>query len=150
MTDFVPKGFEPPPGLTGNGFELEPLRPDHNERDYAAWTSSVEHIRATPGYEGRSWPHPMMLEDNLGDIKRHAKDFAARDGFTYTVLGPGTRDVIGCVYVYPADDGVHDAQARSWVRASRAYLDIPLWRAVSDWLASDAWPFTNVLYASRA
>lgn len=149
MTGFVPEGFEPPPGLTGKGFVLEPLGPEHNERDYAAWTSSVEHIRATPGYEGRSWPHPMTLEDNLGDLEMHARHFAAREGFTYTVLDPETRDVIGCVYVYPADDGVHDAQVRSWVRASRADLDVPLWRAVSDWLASGAWPFTNVLYASR-
>jgi hypothetical protein len=53
------------------------------------------------------------------------------------------------VYIYPAEDVVHDAKVRSWVRASRAELDIPLWRAVTDWLASDAWPFANVLYASR-
>lgn len=149
MTAFVPEGFEPPPGLTGIGFALEPLGPEHNERDYAAWRSSTEHIRATPGFEGRSWPHPMTLEDNLADLERHARDFAARDGFTYTVLDSKTWDVIGCVYVYPADDGVHDAQVRSWVRASRAGLDVPLWRTVSDWLASGAWPFRNVLYASR-
>jgi hypothetical protein len=149
VTHFVPEGFEPPLGLTGHGFALEPLGPEHNERDYAAWTSSIEHIGATSGFEDRSWPHPMTLEDNLADLRRHAKDFAARDGFTYTVLDPVTGDVIGCVYVYPADNGDHDAQVRSWVRASRAELDVPLWRAVSDWLASDAWPFTNVLYASR-
>jgi hypothetical protein len=37
----------------------------------------------------------------------------------------------------------------SWVRASRADLDGALWRAVSDWLASD-WPFDSVAYAARA
>jgi hypothetical protein len=36
----------------------------------------------------------------------------------------------------------------SWVRASRAELDAPLWQAVSDWLATD-WPFENVDYARR-
>ena len=149
MTHFVPDGFEAPPGLTGNGFVLEPLGARHNKRDHAAWMSSIEHIRATPGFQGRSWPHPMTLKDNLKDLEMHASHFAARDGFTYTVLDSKTLDVIGCVYIYPADDGVHDAEVRSWVRASRADLDVPLWRAVSDWLASEAWPFINVLYAPR-
>ena len=36
----------------------------------------------------------------------------------------------------------------SWVRASRAELDVPLWQAVSDWLAAE-WPFQNVDYAAR-
>jgi hypothetical protein len=34
------------------------------------------------------------------------------------------------------------------VRVSRAELDLPLWRAVDDWLAS-AWPFERVVYAVR-
>ena len=56
--------------------------------------------------------------------------------------------MIGCVYVYPLPDSEHDARVLSWVRASRAELDVPLWRAVSDWLASD-WPFGSVDYAQR-
>jgi hypothetical protein len=36
----------------------------------------------------------------------------------------------------------------SWVRASSAELDAPLWRAVSAWVESD-WPFERVEYASR-
>ncbi|HET7482631.1 MAG TPA: hypothetical protein VFK89_07210 [Actinomycetota bacterium] len=42
---------------------------------------------------------------------------------------------------------MHDARIRSWVRASRAELDGSLRSSVSEWMASDAWPFTNVLYA---
>jgi len=53
---------------------------------------------------------------------------------------------VGCVYVYPANDSVHDAHVRSWVRESRAELDEPLRRAVSTWLTSDAWPFERPLY----
>src|SRR5512138_2349400 len=47
---FVPDGFEPPRGLETSEFRLEPLGPVHNERDFAAWSSSIEHIRASPGY----------------------------------------------------------------------------------------------------
>jgi len=143
---FVPDGFEPPLGLDAVEFRLEPLGPEHNERDHAAWSSSVEHIRRSPGYGPDSpWPRPMSLEQNLADLERHAEDFAARAGFTYTVLDPDD-DVVGCLYVYPAKDGVHDAFIRSWVRESRAELDAPLRRVVADWLGSDAWPFARPLY----
>jgi hypothetical protein len=128
---------------------LRPLGPEHNERDHAAWSSSIDHIRATPGFAGRSWPHPMSLAENLADLEAHARDFAERKGFTYTVLDPATNDVLGCVYVYPDGEGESDALARSWVRASHADLDVPLWQAVSGWLASDAWPFARVRYAPR-
>ena len=49
--------------------------------------------------------------------------------FTYTVLDPSSRDVIGCVYLYPLPDSDHDACALSWVGEPRS-PDTPLWRAV--------------------
>jgi len=149
VDEFVPPGFHVPFGLETPQFVLEPLGPEHNERDYDAWTSSMEHIRSTPGWAGSRWPREMTLDENRADLERHADDFRKRTGFTYTVLDPEGRDVIGCVYVYPLRDSPHNAQVRSWVRASRAELDVPLWRAVSDWLASD-WPFETVEYAPRA
>lgn len=149
MADFVPPDFEVPLRLESPGFVLEPLGPEHNDRDYDAWTSSMEHIAATPGFPWGSWPYEMTSEENRSDLERHAEDFRDRRGFTYTVLDPASRDVIGCLYIYPARDTDDDAQARSWVRASRAQLDIPLWRAVSEWLAAD-WPFASVRYAPRA
>jgi hypothetical protein len=91
----------------------------------------------------------MTRDENRADLQRHADDFRARKGFTYTVLDPADRDVIGCVYIYPARDGDFDARVSSWVRESHAHLDTPLWRAVSEWLESD-WPFAAVQYAPRA
>ena len=135
----------------------------------------------------------MTSEENLGDLRRHAEDFAGRTGFTYTVLDPGGR-VVGCVYIYPARgeegtaggvgtaggegsggreggpgvEGGADgegtpcgaavavaggaagvADVRSWVRADRAELDVPLHAAVSAWLTT-AWPFAQIRYAPRA
>jgi hypothetical protein len=125
-------------------FRLEPLGPEHNERDYAAWSSSIEHIRASPGFgPDATWPHPMSLEQNLDDLERHARDFAERTGFTYSVLDGD--EVVGCVYVYPARDDAHDVHVRSWVRASRAELDLPLRRAVAAWLRQE-WPYERPLY----
>lgn len=149
LVSFVPDDFAVPPPLAGPDFWLEPLGPQHNEDDYRAWTSSIAHIRATPGFEGRSWPVPdMTLEENLGDLERHAADFAGRSGFTYTVHATGSDEVIGCVYIYPDKSGASVADVRSWVSADRASLDVVLYEAVSQWLRS-AWPFAMVSYAAR-
>jgi hypothetical protein len=148
VDEFVDRDFDVPVGLQTAQFVLEPLGPEHNERDYDAWTSSMEHIAATPGWGG-SWPREMTPDENRADLQAHAGDFRNRTGFTYTVLDPGSRDVIGCVYIYPRRDGQDGARVRSWVRATHAGLDVSLWRAVSDWLASD-WPFASVEYAPRA
>jgi RimJ/RimL family protein N-acetyltransferase len=149
MTDFVPDEFEPPTGLTTPQFRLEPLGPQHNEADYAAWTSSMEHIRRTPGFIGGKWPREMTPDENRDDLLRHQRDFEGRTGFTYTVLDDGG-DVIGCVYIYPlrSDPDPGAAHVSSWVRADHAELDAPLHRAVSEWLARD-WPFPRVEYAKR-
>lgn len=148
MSGFVPDDFVVPGSLAADGFRLEPLGPQHNEDDYRAWTSSVEHIRSTPGYPDGRWPREMTLAENLGDLGRHAADYAARRGFTYTVLADDGGEVLGCVYVYPLADGRDGADVRSWVRADRADLDVPLHDAVSAWLR-EAWPFATIAYAPR-
>jgi len=147
--DFVPPDFVVPLRLETPPFTLEPLGPEHNERDYDAWTSSAEHIHATPGWEESSWPREMTLDENRRDLERHADDFRSRTGFTYMVLELPSGDVVGCVYIYPLPESDYDARVLSWVRASRADLDVPLWRSVSEWIAAD-WPFHKVEYAARA
>jgi hypothetical protein len=144
---FVPEGFDPPGEYVQPEFHLVPLGPQHNESDHAAWTSSIAHISATPGFEGSPWPPPegMSLDANRADLERHAQDFAEHRGFTYTVLRPGTEEVIGCLYIYPAKDDEHDAQVSSWVRADVAELDATLHAAVSRWL-DERWPFRRVRY----
>jgi hypothetical protein len=146
-----------PPG-TAELF-LEPLGEQHNESDLAAWSASIAHIKTTPGMANREWPpdKPYTLEQNLADMRMHATDFAARTGFTWTVLDPASREVIGCVYMYPPETAtaVRDTSApeglveiKSWVRADKARLDVELFRLVSDWLARD-WPWPDVYYAPR-
>ena len=119
-------------------FRLEPLGPQHNEPDFAAWTSSAGHIHSTPGWVGHDWPDlSMTLQDNMGDLVRHARDFEERQGFTYTVEEAGSGETIGCVYIYPPKAAAEgDARVKSWVRADRASLDPVLYRAVRDWLVS--------------
>ncbi len=143
---FVPIDFDPPTSLATEWFRLEPLGPQHNEADHRAWTSSIEHIRRTPGYPDGTWPPPggMSLEANLSDLRRHAADFEARTGFTFTVLDATDHEVvIGCVYLYPSRSDDYDVTVKSWVSADRAELDLPLADAVAAWLVAE-WPWQRV------
>ncbi|MCB0892816.1 MAG: hypothetical protein KDB51_13520, partial [Propionibacteriaceae bacterium] len=98
MTDpqpFVPADFDPPRQRVTDHFRLEPLGPEHNEADLAAWSSSIAHIRSTPGYPDGDWPpeQGMTPERNLADLTRHRADFETRRGFTFTVVDPADGDV---------------------------------------------------------
>jgi hypothetical protein len=147
-TEFVPVDFAVPTEVMFDGFRLEPLGPEHNERDLAAWTSSIDHIRSTPGFPWGSWPFLMTAAANLGDLERHAEDFRLRQGFTYTVLDI-VSEVIGCVYIYPLGKETLSAEVRSWVRADRSNLDRPVHHAVLTWL-ENVWPFQKVEYSARS
>ena len=147
---FVPSNFEVPLSYEWSDFHLEPLGEQHNERDHVAWMSSIDHIRATPGFspdEEPGWPVAMSLEDNREDLVRHARHFEERIGFTYSILDGD--EVIGCIYIYPDRDNDHDAVISSWVRQSRADVDIPVREALSSWI-NDAWPFSNAHYAGAS
>lgn len=141
-----------PEGLRTDSFVLEPLGPQHNEADHRAWTSSIDHIRATPGFRaelwgGDDWPFPMSIEQNLADLVQHADEFARGDAFAYTVLDPATSEVIGCVYVDP--DDVAEARCRLWVRSERAALDAELERTVREWLRGPDWAIASVRFPGR-
>jgi hypothetical protein len=140
---FVPESFSPPTSFDGPGFQMEPLGPAHNERDHEAWSTSMGHIHASPGDWG-DWPRPMTSEENLHDLERHAREFSERRSFTYSILDGD--EVIGCLYIYPDQEGDSDAHVSSWVRESRAEMDAVVRKAVTDWLTRD-WPFRDFRYA---
>ncbi len=87
----------------------------------------------------------MSPERNLEDLIGHARDFAARKGFTYSILDGD--EVIGCVYIYPTARPGHDAEVRSWVRRSRAEMDAAVREEIGRWI-EERWPFTHARYAA--
>ena len=71
-------------------------------RTLAAWTSSIAHIRATPGFAGRPWP------DRPFSSRRTRRTWCAtprtsRNGLASPIRCSTriAREVIGCVYLYP-------------------------------------------------
>jgi hypothetical protein len=144
---FVPPDFvipEPPPMDSARGvLSLTPIGEQHAESDFRAWTGSLDHIRATQGFPWDGWPPldcSLDLAGNLEDMRRHTRHFAARQGFTWTVLDD-TDDCVGCVYVYPGSQA--DADLRTWMVSSRALDDEALRGHVLRWLIAE-WPFVDV------
>ena len=118
---FVPLDFEPPTSLETDRFRLEPLGPQHNEADLAAWTSSIEHIRSTPGYPRQL--ASAQRHDARGEPQRPSppcRRLHAARRLTFTVLDPTDNDVIGCVYLYPTASEEWNVSVQSWVRADRS------------------------------
>jgi hypothetical protein len=146
---FVPAHFAPPSPLKAHGFDFQVLGPEHNEQDQPAWTKSIDHIRATPGFADRHWPRePETLAQNLFSLEKHFRDYESRQGFSYAVLDATDRGYLGCVYFYPPRTAEFDVDVRSWVRKEKAHLDKPLHDAVRQWLA-ESWPWTRPDYANR-
>lgn len=137
---FVPSEFVVPTRLDGPGFRLEPLGPEHNARDYEAWTSSIDHIRAIPAFGGGDWPVEMSLAQNLSDLDAHALDFENREGFTYSIVDGS--DVIGCMYLYPSGAPGHDAGMKWWLTEDRATMAPVVGSILTNWLTTE-WPFEN-------
>lgn len=144
---------DPPSPPRGQVFRLEPLGPEHNERDHAAWMGSIEHIHTLPGFregdiDATGWPYEMSLDDNLADLVMHRREFDERIAYVYSVLDPATDDVIGCVYIDPDDKGDAEMKMICWTRASHAHLYEDLNEVVLAWLAAD-WPFESVRAPGR-
>src|SRR3954462_6128293 len=111
----VEDSFAVPDSFVADGFRFELLGPQHNAADHAAWMSSIEHIRSTPGFD-RGWPPAagMTLAENLADLESHAERSARRVDFAYSVIEITTGDVIGCVYFKPASTEIGEVKASSW------------------------------------
>jgi hypothetical protein len=146
----------PPLPLRTADWWLEPLGPEHADRDHHAWMSSIDHIRATQGFGpgdwgDDAWPYEMSAEANLADLEMHAREFVDGTAYAYSVLANGgstIAEVIGCVYVDPDSTERAVVAVRSWVTQRRASLDHDLASAVDQWLR-DAWGAPAVRWPGR-
>ena len=68
-----------------------------------------------------------------------------RSAFVYTVLRPDEKEILGCVYIHPAEIEDVDATVTYWVRESESAdaLRFELFKALDAWLQTD-WPFQTV------
>ena len=143
--------FEPPPPPVTDRLVLEPLGPEHAEREHAALLSTADHLRATVF---DTWPPADYdLEQNLKDLTRHAAEYARRDAYAWAVLTPDRQTYLGALFAKPvrASTGEGDAvQVTYWVVAREIPrgMDEQLLRTSLAWF-EEAWPFVEVLLPLR-
>jgi hypothetical protein len=98
------------------------------------------------------WPAATMSYDaDKEDLARHEAEIAAHETFNYAVLDAEETELLGCVYIDPADDrspAGSDAVASWWVvdGAAGGDLERELDRFVPRWLA-ETWGFQAVDYS---
>jgi hypothetical protein len=161
--EFYPADAPVPQELVADGFRLRPLLASDAVLDYAAVMASAELLRTRMG---GTWPKDdFTLAENRDDLERHEADFAARAGFTYTVMDPGEGECLGCVYLYPLDRvlaqlgvgegergwvGAGDAAVTFWARGDRVAedLDKRLLAALVPWVR-DGFAFPRAAYPAR-
>jgi hypothetical protein len=145
---FVPADFAVPQFLETQCFRLRMLTIHDLELDFAAVTSSVEHLQTV---WQNDWPVGLTLEQNLIDLGWHQKEFQRRSSFAYTVVRPDESQVLGCVYIYPSEKVDFDAEVYLWARVSElpSGLERELEVEVRNWL-DDQWPFGKVAYPGRS
>ena len=146
--NFVAADFKVPDSLLTDKYRLEILTPNVTALDYDAVMSSKKRLRNVFG-ENTEWPKDdMTLEDNTEDLRRHEKEFKAREAFAYTVLTLSGNKCIGCVYIDPTKVPDFDCEVYLWVRDSEITLDDHLYKNVRSWLQS-SWPFKKIAFPGR-
>jgi hypothetical protein len=149
---WLPAGFSHPERVDlPTGHHLRPIRADDVDIDLPAVMGSRERLWAKYG-EAWGWPPPTMtLEADREDLAHHEAEIAAHETFNYAVLDAGETELLGCVYIDPADDRSapgSDAVASWWVVDQAVGSDLE--RALDDfvprWLA-ETWGFAAVDYS---
>lgn len=92
----------------------------------------------------------MTYEADKEDLARHESEITAQETFNYAVLNEQESELLGCVYIDPADENSpreSDAVASWWLvdQAIGTDLEAVLDDFVPRWL-SETWRFASVHY----
>jgi hypothetical protein len=146
----VPADFIVPERLESGRFVLRPITIHDTVKDYDAVMTSIADIAGVFGPDSH-WPTPeLTLEQDLIDLAWHQKEFQLRSSFTYTVVRPDESQVLGCVYLLPAQKRDTDCAVYYWARSSEraSGLEASLDQVLRKWLR-ERWPFRSPAFPGR-
>ena len=155
---FYPPDAIVPATLRTQDLYLTMLAPEHVERDYDAFMSSIPRLQR---WSGGSWPTPeFTLAENMDDMIMHSNEHVDREAFTFTVLSPDESRCEGCIYINgwdkiarrlrlsepPPEARDYDAVTTFWVRESALErdLDRQLVAGLLSWF-DEEWSFERTL-----
>jgi hypothetical protein len=148
---WLPEGFVHPERVDlPAGHHLRPIREEDVDIDYPAVMGSRERLWAKYGTAWGWPPETMTYEDDRKDLARHEAEIAAQETFNYAVLNDAETELLGCVYIDPADESSPPGTdaVSSWWLVDEA-IGTPLEQALDDfvpgWLTG-TWGFGSVHY----
>ncbi|WP_375426105.1 GNAT family N-acetyltransferase [uncultured Friedmanniella sp.] len=123
---------------------LRPIRAADVDLDMLAVMGSRERLWSVYG-DAWGWPPATMTrEQDREDLQRHAEEVETHESFNYAVFDADETELIGCVYVDPAEVAGFDAEISWWVREEYVGTEVEaaLDALVPRWIAAD-WPLTR-------
>jgi hypothetical protein len=148
---WLPPSFEHPTRVeVATGFHLRPIRASDVDLDYPAVMGSRERLWSIYG-KAWGWPPATMThEQDRDDLARHEAEIEAHESFNYALFDAAETDLLGCVYIDPAERVGADADISWWVvgRLAGSDLERALDEFVPRWIA-EAWPFDRPRYPGR-
>ncbi|QYH37041.1 GNAT family N-acetyltransferase [Salinibacterium sp. M195] len=141
---WLPAGWQHPTLLhVPTGHHLRPIRASDTELDMAAVMGSRERLWSI---YGKAWgwpPATMTAEQDRVDLQRHADEMETHESFNFALFDENETELIGCVYIDPAEKPGADADISWWVRDEYVGSDVEaaLDKFVPAWIARD-WPLT--------
>ncbi len=148
---WLPRGFAHPERVDlPTGHHLRPIREADVDIDYPAVMGSRERLWARYGTAWGWPPATMTYEADKEDLARHEAEIAAQETFNYAVLNEQETELLGCVYIDPADEKSppgSDAVSSWWLidQAIGTDLEGTLDDFVPRWL-TETWGFGSVHY----
>jgi hypothetical protein len=148
---WLPEAFTHPDRVDlPTGHHLRPIRAADVDIDYPAVMGSRERLWAKYGAAWGWPPAHLTHEADREDLAHHEAEIAAHETFNYAVLDDGETELLGCVYIDPADDTSppgSDAVVSWWVvdKAADTDLERALDEFVPHWMAQE-WGRRSVHY----
>lgn len=148
---WLPTSFEHPTRVeVATGFHLRPIRAGDVDLDYPAVMGSRDRLWSIYG-KAWGWPPATMTpEQDRDDLARHEAEIEAHESFNYALFDAAETDLLGCVYIDPAERVGADADISWWVvdRLAGSDLERALDEFVPRWIAR-TWPFDRPRYPGR-
>ena len=129
------------------GHHLRPIRASDVDLDMPAVMGSQARLWSIYGAAWGWPPTTMTAEQDREDLARHEAEIAAHESFNYALFDADETELIGCVYIDPADKAGADADLSWWVvdRLVGSDTERALDELVPRWVAQD-WPLTAPRY----
>ena len=132
------------------GHHLRPIRASDVDLDMQAVMGSQERLWSIYGQAWGWPPSGMTVEQDREDLARHESEIEGHESFNYALFDAGETELLGCVYIDPAQKAGADAEISWWVVDALVGgpVEAALDNLVPRWIELE-WPLTRPRYVGR-